>query len=504
MNFLLGIDLGTSGLKAVLFDLKGNIVGRGYSANRYISIERGAAEQDPESWWQGCCKAIRDALKQRRIAPSKIAAIGVCGFHHCPVFLSKSGTPVRPTIVTHDKRLEESLKDLADSGVLAHIMEQTGSRVTIGHFPPIYHYVLDHEPEVIKASQWIILAKDYLRYKLTGVIATELCDATGTHLIAMPEQEWSEPLCDLLQIQKDKLPEIGRADQICGEVTKKASEQSGLPQGIPVVFGGGDSHCALVGLGIIDTAQIGLVLGTNSTLRVTYRDFTKMKDPPVWVQQHVVPGLFTASASSMAGASVLSWFKEVVLQGVCENVEDNKVYSELDALAAHVEPGCEGLLFLPYLHGERSPFYNPKARASFLSIGHHHGRGHFVRSIMEGVGFSIANNLTVLNERAFLKEVKSIRTGRSGGSFLSTWRKILADILELPLDVVGVDEPGCLGAALLAGVGVGVYRDMSDAVAQTVQIESVTDPDRGISAMYSKKRQVFNRVYQAIEPVLYK
>lgn len=505
MGVLLGIDLGTTGLKVAVFDSQGRQLGRGYAANRYLPGSGQSAEQDPETWWQGSCQAVRSALEGSDITAEQIVGIGVCGFHHCPVFLNENGKPARASIVTHDPRLEGSLEDLRNNGILERISELTGSRVTTGHFPVIFHYVRTHEKQVLDASWRIVLAKDYLRYKLTGNIGTELCDATGTHLVAMPDETWSPELCGLLELPMDKLPEIGRSSQVDALLTEEAAHCTGLHPGIPVVFGGGDSHCALLGLGAVEEMQIGLLLGTNSTLRLVFRNFQKQKEPPVWIQRHVVPDRYTASASSMAGASTLSWFRDALLASD-EQVQSNSIgYSELDALAAAVRPGSDGLLFLPYIYGERSPFYNLKARGSFLAIGHNHGRAHFVRSVMEGVAFATANNLEVLLNLpvASGRTVASVRMGSGAGNFPETWRQILANALGRPLEVARVEEPGCLGAALLAGLGAGLYRNVAEAVAKTVRPHSVVQPEADVSSFYLERRKLFNMSYQALEPVLY-
>lgn len=502
MRHLLGIDLGTSGLKAAVLTLDGKLLGLGRVTNQYLPGPLGWAEQDPRMWWAGCCEAVQMALAQAGGSAADVAAVGVCGFHHCPVFVDARGEPVRPTIVTHDSRLADSLDDLRRSGVLDRVAEISGSRVTTGHFPPIYHLVRTLDPGALDVTRWILLAKDYVRFRLTGQIGTERCDATGTNLIAMPEQDWNEACCSLLQVPREKLPEIGRSDQVAGYVTAEASQATGLRAGTPVVYGGGDSHCALVGLGIIGSGEAGLLLGTNSTLRASFANLVKPLAHTVWIQQHVVPGRFTVSASSMAGSSALAWFKGVCCEGDQAGVV---AYRELESLAASVPPGCDGLLFHPYLFGERSPFYNPEARGAFLGLRHWHGRGHLVRSIMEGVAFAIANCLDAVREiaQARNEELHVIRTGQSGGSQLAVWRQIITDAVDHAIEVVDVDEPGCLGAALLAGVGTGIYEDISRACQRAVRVTGRSCPDPEIAARYREQRVVFNDVYRALEAKLY-
>ncbi|HUW12071.1 MAG TPA: FGGY family carbohydrate kinase [Anaerolineae bacterium] len=502
MRHLLGIDLGTSGLKAAVFDLDGALLGLGRATNEYVAGPAGWAEQDPRTWWTGCCQAVQIALAQAGVKAADVVAVGVCGFHHCPVFLDAEGIPVRPTIVTHDERLGESLADLDRSGILDDLEEISGSRVTTGHFPPIYQLVRTHDPQALERTRWILLAKDYLRFRLTGQIGTELCDATGTNLIAMPEQVWSAALCTMLQVPRYKLPQIGRSSQLAGYVTPEAARATGLEPGTAVGYGGGDSHCALVGLGVIGSGEAGLLLGSNSTLRASFDSLLKPGQEMVWIQQHVAPGRFTVSASSMAGSSVLSWFR-----GVCfgEEQEGEAIYRELESLAASAPAGCGGLLFHPYLFGERSPFHNPEARGAFLGIRHWHGKEHLVRSVMEGVAFSIANCMDAIQAIAHKsgERINVLRTGKSGGSRLSVWRQIIADALDHPLEVADVDEPGCLGAAVLAGLSVGLYDGLEPAIQRTVQVTTRAWPDPVRAALYRDQRSVFNKTYLALESHLY-
>ncbi len=454
-------------------------------------------------WWAGCCEAVQMALAQAKVRAGQVGAVGVCGFHHCPVFLDDQGDPVRPTIVTHDKRLGKALTELEQSGILEDVVRISGSRVVTGHFPPIYHLVRTQDPQALERTRWILLAKDYVRFQLTGEVATELCDATGTHLIAMPDQDWSVDLFAMLEVPRHKLPTIGRSSQVAGYVTAKAARATGLEPGIPVVYGGGDSHCALVGLGVIGSGEAGLLLGSNSTLRASFDGLVKPLQQVVWIQQHVAPGRFTVSASSMAGSSVLSWFSGVCFEG---EPLGEATFRQLESLAVRAPAGCDGLIFHPYLFGERSPFYNPEARGAFLGLRHWHGREHLVRSIMEGVAFSIANCMDAIQAiaRKNGQQVTVLRTGKSGGSQLAVWRQIIADALDQALDVVEVEEPGCLGAALLAGVGVGYYENLESAIQKTVRLGSRSSPDPVSVALYRDQQSMFNKTFHTLESQLYR
>jgi xylulokinase len=255
-------------------------------------------------------------------------------------------------------------------------------------------------------------------------------------------------------------------------------------------------------LGVVGSGEAGLLLGSNSTLRASFDSPVRPLQQMVWSQQHVAPERFTVSASSMAGASVLSWFGEICFGGERQGPE---IYHEMESLAASAPAGCEGLIFHPYLFGERSPFYNPEARGAFLGIRHWHGREHLVRSIMEGVAFSITNCLDAIQAIAHKRgeRVQVLRTGQSGGSQISVWRQIIADALDQAIEVADVDEPGCLGAALLAGVGVGCYADLESAIQETVQVTTRTTPAPTTAALYRDLRNTFNKTYHTLESQLY-
>lgn len=249
-----------------------------------------------------------------------------------------------------------------------------------------------------------------------------------------------------------------------------------------------------------------MLLGTNSTLRASFQGFIPSSgDYIVWKQQHVVPGRFTASASSMAGSSVLSWFKGHFCKEF-NGKDEVQAYQELEASADAIKPGCDGLLFHPYLYGERSPFYNPNARGSFLAVAYWHTKGHFVRSVMEGVAFCLANCFDVLQDIASQRNesIQTLRIGASGGGQSTLWKQIISDALALPIDSMQAEEPGCLGAALLAGVGVGIYQDIQEAVQRAVHLYSRTLPDTTSTEMYKERRTVFNKTFQVLEPLLYK
>ena len=488
---LLGIDIGTSGLKAMLFNDSGTPLAGAYRPASYLPLPTGHMEQSPDQWWQSLCSVLAEIFSQPDVLPEAIAGIGICGFHHCPVFLQENGQPAIAAMLLHDERLPQSRQELSRLGVLEQIETLTQSMVSAGHFPPIFHYIATHDPEAIARSRWILLAKDYLRFRLTGEIGTEICDATGTNLIQPGQATWSQPLCQLLSVPMEILPPIGKSTDIAGKVTEAAAEQIGLPSGIPVVFGGGDSHCALLGLGGICKGDTVLLLGTNSTLRTVFEQFITQKQIKMWVQHHVIDDHYTTSASSMAGASVFNWFK----QSFC----NDKDFQTLEKMAAKIAIGSDGLTFLPYLFGERCPFYDPETSGAFIGIKHWHKLEHFLRSILDGVAVNIGNCFDLIQESAQLHQtqIDHIRLG-GGGSQLTLWHQIIADSLNRPIHIMNTQEAGTLGAALLAGIGVGTYANPSEAVAATVKVRHIIEPNAENHTIYLELKHKLNDLYRRI------
>jgi xylulokinase len=466
-----------------------------YRKSDYLSLPFGQREQSAEGWWQNLCSAAREILDIADIRASAISGIGICGFHHCPVLLKEDGRPARPVILLHDIRLIAAHEEMRQSGLLDSVESATKSMVSAGHFPPIIRYLSLHEAEVLENTRWILLPKDYLRYKLTGRISTEICDATGTNLIEPESQTWSEDLCRLLSIPPSLLPEIGNSGSLAGEVTETAAHQSGLAPGTPVVYGGGDSHCALLGLGCIDSGETGMLLGTNSTLRTVFDRFVYHPKIRVWVQHHIIKDHYTISASSMAGASVLAWMRQVLFD-VAEKDRDDDIFQHIEKQASQVPAGSRGMLFLPYIYGERSPFYDPHASGAFWGIKYWHTRADLFRSVFEGVALNIATCYDLLRECANNHKVSlgPIRLG-GGGSQVSLWHQTIADCLGLPIHVMRVREAGCLGAALLSGIGIGCYSDHRDAAERTVREDRMIEPSSENYRIYEEKRKKMIEVH---------
>ena len=495
MSYYVGIDLGTSTLKVGLFDEEFELAGLARRSTMYLPGPQGHAEQDPLSWWTQLRDALREVLAQ--VEASAIAAIGLCAFHHCPVLLNADGSPVRPVVQLHDARLQTARSEMVRTGQLARIETLSRSMISAAHFPVIHSLLRRIDPEGVRGARWILAAKDYLRFKLTGELGSERCDASGLNLFEVGGDGWSPRLCAEMGVDVATLPPLGHAWEQAGVVTAAASEATGLPPGVPVAYGGGDSHCALLGMGCTEPGDVGMLLGTNVTLRMVFGQQPLDVGNRVWTQHHVVPGRFTASASTMAGASVLSWFAGAFLPDVGAEVLGNE--TSLSELIGSVPPGSEGLICLPYIHGERSPFYDPEMAGSFIGLRPWHTRAHALRAVMEGIGFVVADCSDLLSSvgRQSGQDVGPIRLG-GGGSKNAIWTEIIASCLSRPLLRTDVPEAGARGAAMLGAVAAG-HADTPQALAQSLSpAVDIVAPNTALSDVYREVRVRANRYLETL------
>jgi xylulokinase len=485
VEYLLGIDLGTSTLKVGLFDEKLDLVSLVRRSIPSLPGPDGQVEQDPSAWWMLLCDALHEIVNQ--VDTGRIAGVGPCGFHHCPVLLDGSGTPVRPVVQLHDVRLIAAHAELERSGKLVTVEALSRSRISTGHFPVIYALLQKIAPRAVERTRWIIAAKDYLRFRLTGEIGSELCDASGFNLFEVGGHTWSDRLCEEMGVDRHCLPRLGAPWERAGVVTPQAAHMTGLRPGLPVAYGGGDSHCALLGMGCTKPGDVGMLLGTNATLRMVYGQQPLDQGNRVWTQRHVVPGLYTASASTMAGASVLAWFVRGFFPEWAPHSPAQMAH--LSEIVAGIPPGSEGLLCLPYIYGERSPFFDPQIAGSLIGFRPHHTRAHALRAVMEGVGFVIADCLQLLGEvgQQNGQAMGPLRIG-GGGSQDDVWLGILANCLARPLVTLRIAEVGSLGAAMLGAVAAGWSRTAEELAGTLNQQKDEVLPNVEAMALYSKAR----------------
>ena len=487
MPTLLGIDIGTSAVKAVLIDPEGTVLG---VAGCEYPIEQplpGWAEQDPEAWWQAACDAVHGALAAAGAA-HEVAAIGLSGQMHGTVLVSPAGRPVRPAIIWADQRSQAQVERATRQLGLRRLGRLAGNRLAVGFTASSLLWLLEHEPEALAASDKVILPKDYVRLRLTGEVATEVSDASATLLFDVARRCWSRELVTAWKVPHWLLPKVLESTAIAGELTREAADELGLRAGIPVVAGAADQACQAVGSGLIDPGLASCTIGTGGQLLTALTAPTPDPELRLHTFCHAIPGRWYSMGAILSAGLSLSWFREHFAPGAS--------FEELAAEAAGIPAGCEGLLFLPYLAGERTPHFDPQARGAFVGLTLRHGRAHAVRAIMEGVCFALRDALEAMRE--FGPGPAQI-VAAGGGGTSHPWQEILAAVLGLPVTVARGPERTAVGAAVLAGLGTGLYRDAVEARARTVRYAPPIEPRPDDVARYQELYHAYRGLYPALK-----
>ncbi len=496
---LLGLDIGTSATKALLCDLEGRIVASASSPHALSQPRAGWSEQHPEWWWSAAKLATAQALAQVLAPTSRsgaahppVGGIALSGQMHGSVLLASDGPAsggqamaLRPALLWNDQRTARECDEIeAAAGGRAALIQLTGNRALTGFTLPKLLWLRRHEPELWARVRHVILPKDFVRFRLTGAIATDAGDGTGMLLQDVSARAWSRTLAEAVGVDSALLPATFDAGQIVGHVTPWAAAQIGLPANIPVAAGSGDNQCGAVGAGVVEP---GLVLASLGTSGVIYAHTDQPRKDPLGRLQTMcgpTPRGWCLTGCMLSAAGSLRWARDTIAPGVS--------YDTLMAEAERVPPGCDGLVFLPYLTGERCPHADPLARAGWIGLTARHTRGHLFRAVVEGVTFGMTQMLNLA--RAAGAEARSIRlTG--GGNQAPLWRQMQADLYGAPVETTSAEEGGCaLGAALLAGVAVGVWPSAADACRAVVRAAARHEPGADAPA-YARSRAVYEELY---------
>lgn len=499
MPYHVGIDIGTTGARALIVDENGNVVGSATSDYPMYTPRPLWAEQDPEDWWKAVIQAMRSALGQAQINPSAIAAIGLTGQMHGMVLLDAQGKVVRPCIMWNDQRTADECAWIMQTVGVERFMELTLNPALPGFTAPKIIWLRTHEPEHYAQAKVLLLPKDYIRYRLTGVYATEVSDASGTVLLDVTKRRWSREVLDKLEIPESWMPTCVESPSITGQVTLLAAELTGLPPGIPVVGGGGDQAASAVGTGIVEPGLVSVTLGTSGVV-FAYSD-QPARDPQGRLHTfcHAVPGKWHMMGVALSSGGSLRWLRDTIGQPekMVANLTQVDPYEILTAEAAAASAGCEGLLFMPYLTGERSPYPDPNARGAFIGLTLRHDKRHLARAVLEGVAYSLRDSLELFRELGI--PIREVRAG-GGGARSLVWRQILADVFGVELTTVNVADSTAFGAALLAGVGSGTYRSVAEACAATIKIVDHTPPIAANQAVYNSYYPIYHSLYHTLKP----
>ncbi len=487
-RLLLGIDVSTTGAKALLINEGGDVVSS-VTTPLTLSTPRPLwSEQDPHEWWQGTVASIQGALKAAGATGDDVAAIGLTGQMHGLVLLDEAGSVLRPAILWNDQRTGEQCDQIRERLGRERLIQITGNDALTGFTAPKILWVQQHEPEVYRRARHILLPKDYARFRLTGGYAMDKADGSGTILFDLRERAWSPEVLDRLGIPPAWLPPTFEGPEITGHVSAEAAAQTGLRAGTPVVGGGGDQAAQATGVGAVEPGIVALTLGTSGVVFATTPGPLIEPEGRLHAFCHAVPGRWHFMGVMLSAAGSLQWYRDSLAPGVS--------FDDLTAPAAQVPPGSEGLLFLPYLTGERTPYPDPLARGAFVGLTVRHGQAHLTRAVLEGVAFGLKDSFTLI-QNAGLGAIRQVRAS-GGGTRSPLWRQILADVLGAELVTVNTTEGAAFGAALCAGVAAGLFPTVEAACAATIRITGQTQPDPAASSAYAD----FYPRYRALYPAL--
>jgi xylulokinase len=498
MRCQLGVDVSTTGAKALLVDDRGEVIASATEEYPLYTPRPLWSEQDPEDWWQGAQRAIRRALAAA--GGVEVAAIGLTGQMHGLVLLDEHNNVLRPAILWNDQRTGPQCAEItAWAGGLDRLLALTGNAVLPGFTAPKIVWVRENEPEVYDKVAHILLPKDYIRFKLTGEYATEVSDASGTSLFDVANRRWSATMAGLLQIPLAWLPRCTESPEVSGRVSAAAAEATGLPAGTPVVGGGGDQAAGAVGNGVVRPGVISVTSGTSGVVFAFQQSYAAEPQGRLHVFCHAVPGAWHAMGVMLSAGGAFRWFRDALAaeEKATAAAAGRDPYDLLTADAAAVEAGAEGLLFLPYLTGERTPYPDPNARGAFVGLTLRHGKPHMTRAVLEGVSYGLRDSLELI--RSLGVPIEQVRAS-GGGARSPLWRQIQADVFDVELVEVNTTEGAAFGAALLAGVGAGVYASVEEAVERTIRVTSCTAPNPVDSDVYAKSYPVYRGLYPALKP----
>ena len=497
-DLLLGIDIGTSGSKAVLVGADGNVLVSAAAEYPMYTPRPLWAEQDPHDWWTAAVAVIRLVLRGGNIKLERVAGVGLTGQMHGLVLLDERGQVLRPCIMWNDQRTGPQCEEITRRLGLPRLMELIANPVLPGFTAPQIVWVRAHEPEIYTSVAHVLLPKDYVRYRLTGQYATEVSDASGTALLDVRGRRWSQEMLDALDIPAGWLPECFESHVPSAAISVEAAAETGLLTGTPVVGGGGDQAAQAVGSGILHEGVISVTLGTSGVVFAATDRFLLEPEGRLHAFCHAAPGRWHLMGVMLSAAGSLRWFRdtlgrEEVASATASNMD---AYDLLTAEAAAAPAGCEGLLFLPYLTGERTPYPDPDARGVFFGLTVRHGKAHMVRAVMEGVAFGLRDSLELM--RPMGVQINQVRAS-GGGARSPLWRQILADVFNAEIVLTNVTEGAAFGAALIAGVGTGLYRDVDDACARAISITDRVEPGAS-AAVYEDFYPVYRALYPALAP----
>lgn len=487
MAFLIGIDIGTSGTKTLLINEEGRILARATQEYPLFTPQPLWSEQNPLDWWEATCLTIRRVLQESNVEPSQVKGVGLSGQMHGSVFLDENHQVIRPAILWNDQRTQAECDWIMRTVGKERVIELISNPVLTGFTAGKIVWLRNHEPHHYARVRKVLLPKDYVRFRLTGEFATEVSDASGTALFHVRKRAWADELLDAIGIPKEWMPKAYESPEVSGRVTEEAAAATGLPPGTPVVGGGGDQAAGAVGNGVVETGIVSSTVGTSGVV-FAYSD-TPVVDKQLRLHTfcHAVPGKWHLMGVMLSAGGSLQWYRDTFCEqerAVAQAIGRDP-YEIICSEAEQAPAGCEGLLFLPYLTGERTPYPDPFARGVFFGITRRTNRSFVARAVLEGVAYGLRDSFEILREMGV--PIHQVRAS-GGGARSSLWRQIQADVVGQPHVTINVDEGPAFGVALLAGVGTGVYPSVEEACSRIIQVNQETPVD-------VKRQEIYNRYY---------
>ena len=499
-NYIIAHDLGTTGNKATLYNREGMLMGSAFHGYKTDYARTNWAEQNPEDWWQSVCASTRQLLQQTRVKPTDIACITFSGQMMGCVPLDKHAKPVCPAIIWADQRAVPQERWLGERVSPDEVYQITGHRLSSSYSINKILWLRDNRPDIYKSAHKFVHAKDAIVARLTGAFVTDISDASGMNLYDLHQGGWSGRIVEAAQLNPSQLPDVHPSTTVVGEVRPQVAAEVGVAAGTLVVIGGGDGPCAAAGAGVVAEGLAYNYVGSSSWIAIATH--APIVDPhqQTFTFGHVVPGMFTPTGTMQAAGASYQWTRDQ-LGGVQIRAAESLGISTYELMNLEAEtspPGANGLIFLPYLMGERSPRWNPNARGAFVGLTIRHTRADMMRAVLEGVTLNLR---IILN--AFTSQGATIEAMRviGGGARSRFWNQLMADIYGLPVHRLAVlEEATSMGAALVGGVGVGLYPDFSMSQ-QMNKIAKTVQPDPQTQAVYEKIHPIFEATYQALAPV---
>nr|WP_294679401.1 xylulokinase [uncultured Blautia sp.] len=497
--YLIGIDIGTSACKVAIFERSGSVVAAASGDYPVYYPEEGWAEQNPEEWWDAVCRAVRKVIVNSGIQAEQIAGIGIDGQSWSAIAVDKAGNVLTNTPIWMDTRAQSICDRLNQEIGADNIFQVAGNSLQPSYTTAKILWYKENLPEIYGKIYKILQSNSYIAYKLTGAMTQDISQGYGLHCFDMRTGQWDDRMCERLGIPREFLPEICASDQVVGTVTGKAAEESGLAEGTPVVAGGLDAACGTLGAGVIHPGETQEQGGQAGGMSICIDEYKA--DPRLILGYHVVPGQWLLQGGTTGGGGVMRWFEHEFAdyERVMAKDKGESSLDQLNEIAEKVAPGSDGVVFLPYMSGERSPIWNPHAKGVFYGLDFAKTKGHMVRACMEGVALSLKHNLDVAKEAG--AEVEVLRAmGGSANSIL--WTQIKSDITGKEVVVPSSDTATTLGAAILAGIGVGMYRDYDEAISLTVKETRRHKPDLSNREVYDKTYETYLNLYKSLESMM--